>query len=280
MRTASPELTAHLQSETTSLATLWKLTRRDGLIFGFTDHDADITYDGVLYEAATGYTPSSVDTTADLAVDNLEVQGVLTSDTLNDEDLRAGLWDYCKVEITRCNWQDLTQGVLWDRVGRLGEVRTGRVSFTAELRGLAQNLQQVIGRAYTASCNADFGDARCGKSLASYTVSGSVSGVSSNRIFADSSRAEADHYFRYGLLTWTSGANDGLKMEVKGFLNTGGVFELQGEMPYDILAGDSFEVYAGCDKTLATCKGKFNNVINFRGFPHVSGQDALLSGKS
>jgi uncharacterized phage protein (TIGR02218 family) len=210
----------------------------------------------------------------------LDVQGVLTSDTLNDEDLRAGLWDYCLVEIYKINWSDTSMGIVWDRKGRLGEVSTGRVSFTAELRGLAQNLQQVIGRVYTASCNADFGDARCGKSLASYTVSGSVSSVSSNRIFADSSRTEADHYFRYGLLTWTSGANDGLKMEVKGFLNAGGVFELQGEMPYDILAGDSFEVYAGCDKTLATCKAKFSNVINFRGFPHVPGQDALLSGKS
>lgn len=280
MRTASPELTAHLQSETTSLATLWKLTRRDGRIFGFTDHDADITYDGVLYEAATGYTPSSIDTTADLAVDNLEVQGVITSDTLNDEDLRAGLWDYCLVEVFKINWADPSMGVVWDRKGRLGEVSTGRVAFKAELRGLAQNLQQNIGRIYTPSCNADFGDARCKIDKATHTVSGSVTSVSTNRIFADSSRTEADHLFRYGLLTWTSGANAGLSMEVKGFLNAGGQFEIQQAMPYDILAGDAFTVCSGCDKTRATCRDVFANTVNFRGFPDLPGADAILSGKS
>lgn len=280
MRSASVGMTSHLAGECTTLATLWKLTRRDAQVFGFTDHDADIIYDGITYEAATGYTPSAIDTTADLAVDNLDVQGVIVSDTLTDEDLRAGLWDECDVEIAKINYANVADGVVWDRKGNLGEVRTGRVAFSAELRGLAQHLQQNIGRVYTASCNADFGDARCGANKAIYTVTGSVTGVSSNRIFADSSRTEADHYFRYGLLTWTGGANSGLSMEVKAFLNAGGAFELQNEMPYNIIPGDAYSVYAGCDKTLATCKAKFSNVINFRGFPHVPGADAISSGKS
>ncbi len=279
MRSASANMQAHIAGECTTLATIWKLTRKDGQIFGFTDCDAPIIYDGLTYEAATGYTPSSIDTTADLAVDNLDVQGVISSATLTDEDLRAGRWDECVVEIAKINYNAPSDGVIWDRKGTLGEVRTGRVSFSAELRGIAQALQQNIGRVFTPVCNADFGDSRCGKSLASYTVSGSVSSVSSNRSFADSSRSESDQYFRYGLMTWTSGANNGLKMEVKSYLLSGGQFELQGEMPYDIIPGDTFDVYAGCDKNVETCKAKFSNIVNFRGFPYVPGADAIVSGK-
>lgn len=278
MRTASVALAAHLASETTSLATLWKVTRTDSVVFGFTDHDADITFDGVTYAAATGFARSAVRATLGLDPDNLELAGALASSAITVEDVRAGVWDYAGVETFVVNWADLTQGALQQSKGKLGEIRDGRNSFVTELLGLSTLLSQPVGRVYTPSCDADLGDARCTVNLAGFTVSGTVTGVTSKRAFADSARAEADGYFDGGKLTWTGGDNTGFVMEVKGFLNSGGAFALQLPMPYTIQVGDTYTAVAGCDKTLATCKDVFNNVVNFRGFPSIPGPRQVASG--
>ena len=277
MKTIGASLLTHIAGEVTSLATLWKVTRADALVFGFTDHDAAITYDGVTYEAATGYSASAIRTSAALNVDNMEVEGMLSSATITDEDLLAGLWDGADFVIMRVNYADLTQGHEVMRAGTLGNVKTGGQHFVAELRGLAQGLQQVVGRIYKPACDADFGDAQCGITIATWTVTGSVTAVTSQSAFTDSVRAEAADYFKFGLLTFTSGDNDGFAMEVKDFAT--GAFVLQQAMPNPIQVGDAYSVYAGCDKLLASCKTKFNNVINFRGVPHVPGPDRYVSGK-
>ena len=277
MKTIGASLLTHIAGEVTSLATLWKVTRADALVFGFTDHDAAITYDGVTYEAATGYSASAIRTSAALNVDNMEVEGMLSSATITDEDLLAGLWDDADFVIMRVNYADLTQGHEVMRSGTLGNDKTGGQHFVAELRGLAQRLQQVVGRIYKPACDADFGDAQCGITIATWTVTGSVTAVTSQSAFTDSVRAEAADYFKFGLLTFTSGDNDGFAMEVKDFAT--GAFVLQQAMPNPIQVGDAYSVYAGCDKLLASCKTKFNNVINFRGFPHVPGPDRYVSGK-
>jgi uncharacterized phage protein (TIGR02218 family) len=279
MKNISVGLKNHLAGETTTLATLWKITRADGQIFGFTDHDTDIVYAGLAYEAATGFTPSAIETTSQFNVDNLEMQGLISSETITEDDLRAGRWDYALVEVMKINYADTSQGVMYERKGRLGEIQTGRVAFTAELRGLTQNLQQEVGRIYMPVCTADLGDAKCGINLASFTVSGAVTTAVSLQQFNDSSRVEADNHFKHGLLTFTSGLNNGLKMEVKAN-GAAGLITLQQAMPYAINVGDTYTMYAGCDKTHATCIAKFNNVVNFRGFPFIPGRDRVLSGKS
>lgn len=53
----------------------------------------------------------------------------------------------------------------------------------------------------------------------------------------------------------------------------GALIELWQAMPEPIAAGDTFAVTAGCDKRLPTCRDRFNNVVNFRGFPHIPGND-------
>jgi uncharacterized phage protein (TIGR02218 family) len=276
MKTISGALATHLAGELTTLATCWRVTRRDGAIFGFTDAVGNLNIDGVLFEADAGYTPTTVATSSNLAVDNLDVEGLLDSEHITEVDIQAGLWDHAEVEIFQVNYLDLTQGKLWLRKGRLGEVRIGRSSFVAELRGLAQALQATIGELYSVTCRADLGDGRCQVNLASFTVTGTVTAVSSRRVFTDSGRGEAAGWFAFGKLTWTSGNNDGFEMEVKAF--SGGVFTLVLPMPYDIQIGDGYSVYAGCDKLFSTCKTKFNNVVNFRGEPHLPGVDAILRG--
>jgi len=279
-------LLAHYALDTTTLATCWKVTRVDAQVFGFTSAAQDLLLSGVTYAAATGFTPTNIETNAALSVDNLEVNSVLDASAVTEADLLAGVWDYATVEIFEVNWADLTMGVNQLRKGHLGEVRVGRSEFFAELRGLAQALQQEIGRLLMPACPYDLGDASCSVTLASYTVTGTLTAVAGNANFTDSARAEATDYFTYGKITWTGGLNDGLSMEVKAF-TSGGVFELQLPMPYTVAVGDTYSVSAGCNKLLklddgsygGDCKVKFNNVVNFGGFAELPGVDRMVSGK-
>lgn len=281
MKTLSGPLTAHLLQEVTTLATCWKVTLRDATILGFTDHVADLIISGVTYDAATGYTPSAVQTSASLEVDNLELLGGLDETAINATDLIAGKWDFARVEIFQVNYLDLTMGTLPLRSGTLGQVTRNKSMFQAELRGVSQALTQGIGRLHMPGCDADLGDARCGINLATFpdgTVSGSVSTVVSRIAFLDASLLQPADWFAGGLLTFTSGFNNGFAREVKSF-GGGGVITLQAAMPFAVAIADTYSMTAGCDKSLATCQAKFSNTINFRGFPHLPGVDRLLSGR-
>lgn len=277
MKTISDTLKASLFSEVTTLATCWKITRTDGAILGFTDHDADLAIDGVTFEAASGYSATAIESSAAMAVDNLNVDGILSSGAITEDDLRAGRYDYAAIEIFMIDYLDIAAGSLILRTGILGEVIYHDGQFSAEVRGLAQKMQQTFTRTYAPTCDADLGDARCTVDLTPFTVTSSVQAVLDARSFSDGARIEADGWFDGGLLTWISGANAGLSMEVKRSLNAGGEIELVQPMPEAIAVDDQYSVYAGCDKRRATCNSKFANVINFRGFPDVPGRDQLMS---
>lgn len=275
MKECSDALASHLAGEVTRLATLWKLTRRDEVVMGFTDHDRDLVVDGVTYRAASGFTPTSVASSSGLAVDNLDIQSVLDSDDIGDSDLRSGVYDYATIEVMLVDHGAPEAGTLFLRKGTLGEVKLSGQTFVAELRGMAQAFANQIGQLYSPTCRADLGDARCGIDLTGITVAGTVGHVSSRRSFHDPARGEADGWFRYGLLTWTSGANAGSSMEVRWF--RAGTFELFLPMPKPVAAGDLYSVQAGCDKLFATCRDKFANAKAFRGEPHVPGNDFLAA---
>ncbi|SER19849.1 phage conserved hypothetical protein BR0599, partial [Faunimonas pinastri] len=159
MKTLPLGLQAHLDGGATTLCWCWKLVRTDGVVLGFTDHDRDLTVEGVTYAAASGFTASEAKSSLGLSVDDLEVDGALSSDSLTEADLLAGLWDNAAIELRRVNWADPGQAVIM-RTGNVGEVRRGSLAFTAELRGMAHELGQEIGRVFSYSCDANLGDAR------------------------------------------------------------------------------------------------------------------------
>jgi uncharacterized phage protein (TIGR02218 family) len=271
-----PGLQEHLDSGATTLCWCWRVARGDGVVQGFTDHDEALVFDGVTYEAASGFTASEVQSTLGLTVDNLTVAGALSSASLNESDLTAGLYDDAAIEIWRVNWAAPDQRVLM-RKGNLGQVRRGRTAFEAEMRGLAHKLNQATGRAYGYSCDADLGDARCTIDLTGFTASGVVaSAADARRLVVSGLEAFADGWFAGGKLGWTSGANAGRAMEVKRHARPGSI-ELWQAMSEAVAAGDAFTVTAGCDKQFATCKAKFANAANFRGFPYMPGNDTVLS---
>jgi hypothetical protein len=162
MKTASVGLASHLAGTLTTLATCWKVTRLDGQVFGFTDHNENLVVSGVTYAAATGYQRAAIGSRADMSVDETELSGLLDSDAITTEEVRAGLWDHAEVRIFAVNWADVSHGQLKLRRGRLGEVIVqDDGTFKAELRGLTQALQQTVGEMYSAECRADYGDSRC-----------------------------------------------------------------------------------------------------------------------
>lgn len=274
-RNISESLKAHLASETTSLAMCWKLVRTDSAVMGFTNHDQDIVLDDVTYMAATGFIPSSAKSNSNMATDNLEVDGILDSEIITESDVLSGLYDYAAVEVFMVNYSDLTQGKLIVRTGWLGEISINKQQFTAEIRGIAQKLQENIGRVITPLCDANLGDSRCTVDLTDFTFTGTVSTVTDNQIFTATVLTQDAGYFAGGKITWESGSNAGLTMEVKEFASTQAVLALP--MPHIIEVGDSFTIIAGCDKTSGTCKATFDNLVNFRGFPAVPGMNSLLS---
>ena len=274
MKSISSELATHIAGAVTTLATCWRVARRDGVVLGFTTHDRALVIDDVTYRAASGFSPSAIAASNGLSVDNLDVAGALSSSAISEADLRDGRFDFAAIEIFQANWADLSQGKLTLASGWLGEVSMDGARFTAEIRGLAQRLQQPAGEAYSPECRADLGDARCKVNLAGFTVAGSATSAASTRAFTDTTRTEADGWFDYGLLTWITGVNAGLSVEVKSFAS--GAFTLFDAMPNAIQPGDAYAVHAGCDKRLATCKTKFDNVLNFRGEPFVPGPDSML----
>jgi uncharacterized phage protein (TIGR02218 family) len=171
MKTISVALQAHLDQPQTTLCTAWKITRRDGVVLGYTDHDQDLSLDadgaGLLtYTAASGYSRSAIAAHLGLTLDNLDLEGLLDADAITEADLAMGVYDGATVLIFQVNWADLSQGILKLHRGYLGTTTWHRVTYTAQLQGLMQAYAQPIGEIYTPDCRADLGDSRCQVALA------------------------------------------------------------------------------------------------------------------
>lgn len=274
MKSLTPELALHYAQETTTLARLWRVTRRDGEVLTFTDHDEPIVYESVTYQTTSSYDASAISTSSAMNVDNAELVGLLAVDAVTAADIEAGLWDKGTVELMEVNYEDLTMGHNDLRFGEIGEVqRKGPGQFTAELRGLMQYLQNNIGRVVTAHCDADFGDARCGYDRESLRVTGTVSVATSQRIFTATYGAPVPiATYGIGEVTWLTGLNAGLRMEMKS-LTGPGVHTLQLDMPYAVAIGNTFTIVPGCNKIgrLGHCVLIYDNYLNFRGFEDVPG---------
>jgi uncharacterized phage protein (TIGR02218 family) len=274
MKPTTPALAAHLAGEVTTLATCWRLERVDGWVRGFTDHDRELVVDGLTYVASTGFLPSAIKTASDLSVDNLDVDGFLDDAALRAEDLIAGLFDGARIEVFIVNWADLGQGRLLLRKGFLGEIKRADQRFSAEIRGLSNRLQQTAGKLYSRLCRVDLGSSECGVALGPRIDTYAVTQV----IAADTVRivtARATGYFTFGKATFTTGANAGAVNEV--LLHDGQTIRLFVPMPRPIVVGDQIVLVAGCDKTPETCNAKFANILNFRGEPHIPGNDKVFS---
>lgn len=264
MRAVSDVLRARLAGGVTTLAHLWRVTRTDGAVFRFTDHDEALVVEGDVFTAGA------------FATDGVDGDGVFAAEAISEADLERGLWDGARVEVWRVDWRDPAQRVHL-HAGRLGGVARRGAAFRVEIEPLEAALHAPIGRVFTRSCDADLGDARCGVDLESIGLHGEgvVTDVLDARRFrATGLAAFADGWFARGRIHRAlGGAGDVTAHRVAGDLVT---LELASAALFE--AGDAFTIDAGCDKRAATCRAKFANIVNFRGFPHMPGNDAIIAG--
>lgn len=360
MKNISPELEAHLAGSLITIATCWKVTRTDDFVLAATDHDQDLVVDAITYLSSSGYVATNVETASSMDNGTGELTGFLSSPSITEDDLRAGLWDFAQVERFQVNWADLTMGKLILQNGNLGEVTIERGQFKAELRGKINAYKTVIGRLITPSCPWILGDSNCTKDLSAFTFTGVIEGVNPDGVtLYDSARTETgptggiaitgitnanpgvvtmasagtffngqavtlsgivgpdalnqttvirnlsgstfdlgidtsdtlvypayvsgglvtpmgeeSGYFDHGKITFTSGLNSGLSMDIKSSLP--GQITLFLPMPNAVQVGDAYTIVAGCDKSIETCKATFDNVVNFGGFPYLPGIDKIV----
>ena len=282
MKTIPIALAAHYETGCTTVAAGLVITRDDASVFRWTSHDRDVTIDGNLYSAAPGLDVTAIVTSMGLAVNNLELRILYDDDVITRADLLAGLWDNAQYELFEFNWASPTDGMNPITSGRLGEISINTTSgYVVELRSKSQALQRPVGDVLQLTCRYRFGsqarpDGLCMVSLAAYTVTGTLTSVSSNQVFTDTARTEADDWFGEGVLTMTSGPNAGYSRKVK--LYASDQFTLALAMPFTVSVGNTYSVYAGCRKRFdEDCKTKFSNALNFGGEPHGQGVDAITA---
>lgn len=278
MLTLSAAMQAKLDAAATTFCHCWRLTRNDGAVLGFTDHDRDLIFNGVTFRAGTGLSASQLETNLGLAAGTAEATGALSDDGLTESDLLDGLFDNASVETWLVDWSNVADRVLLD-VATMGDVRRGEHAFAVELRSTAHVFDQQQGRAFQRGCAADLGDQRCGVDLASFNSTGTVTGSSGGILTLDLASAFESAYFSGGALTFTSGANDGARFTIKSHSQNGvrASVALWSPPGGAITEGDVVALVAGCDKSAAACQQKFDNIVNFRGFPHMPGNYHVIA---
>lgn len=279
--TLDPDFHSHLMAGATTVARAWEINRTDGIRLGFTDHDRDLRFNGLTFSADAGLSAKALSTSTGLSVDNAEAVGALSDESIAEADILAGRFDSAEVLVWLVNWAQPAERNLLFR-GTLGEITRSGIEFRAELRGLAEPLNVPQGRVFQGACSAVLGDERCGFDLDTegYSKATEIIGIEDGRIFWVSSMPEfSDGWFDRGRLVVTGGDSSGLQGLIKADSEKEGQRKLELWEPIrgGLAVGDTLRLEAGCDKTAATCRAKFSNFLNFRGFPHIPGEDWMMS---
>lgn len=271
MKSLPAQLLAHYREPVTRLATLWRIHRRDGQVMTLTDHDAPITYAGDVYSPSNSATPTAIVTSGDMTVDNGELASVPGSgdSAITLEEQLSGLYDGAEVRIFRVCYEHPEWGAELLKRGWLGSLSTSPSEYKLELRGLVDALQKPIGVILQPTCRADLGDYLCGVDLGPYTITAEIDGVTSRQEIASSELAQPDDYYLGGRLTFLTGANGGLSFEVRHSTTLGALI-LATQTPRPVAVGDQISIHAGCDRTLPTCRDRFNNLRRYCGEPCIN----------
>lgn len=265
-----------------SMARAWAVTRRDGLALGFTDHDEVLRFEGLEFRPDSGLSAKAIVQGAGLSVDNSEAEGALSDAAITETDLMAGRWDEAEVRMWDVDWRDPSNRREVFR-GHLGEVTRNGASFRAELRGLSERLNQPVGRVYHPLCSARLGDKACGVDLdgpGMWTEAEVVAGDAGDVIRLSGVEGFAARWFERGMMKVVQGNAVGLSALIKNDrVPEAGLREivLWDAPGVALKPGDRVRLVAGCDKRGGTCRLKFDNYLNFRGFPHLPAEDWLMA---
>lgn len=303
MKTIPISLQNHLNEDATTVCFLSRIETKEGTVYGFTSLDEDIVYDDgngpVTYRAENGFTPSRLQATADLSVDNAELEGLVQETGITEAQIRAGLFDYAKVRIYRVNYMSLSDGHEIMDVGTAGETTFSRNGWKTEFRSLKQQLKQPISRLYSLTCRARFGsmpigtgpdsngDSRfeetypCGKEFT--WANATVTAVNSTTAFEATALTQSDGFYTLGVVDWLTGDNAGAQMEVGDFANDSNASNqvtLALPMYFPVQVGDAFRIRKDCSKIWDDADNGClfhwgsDRALHFRGEPHIPIADA------
>ena len=274
MRTIASNLKADIEAGT--IARLLKITCTNGTVYAFTDHDRDLVVDSVTYVPAPGLAAVSYVATSDVEVSSQQAGAAMVD--VPEEDLLGGVFDDAEVEASWASWANPAYGKVVTFSGRIASIDWDETAFKAEIMSFMKQLELNIGQVYTASCRHElYGSVSVGKvgactvNPAAFTFTGTVASVVTPKwklTYSGAAAAQADGYFSNGTITFTSGILNGLTYPIKK--DASDTLDLVLPTMKTFAIGDTFTIRAGCDKTLETCKTKFNNVLNFGGFPHIN----------
>jgi uncharacterized phage protein (TIGR02218 family) len=255
----------------TTLAFCWRLARRDGIMLGFTSHDRDLFIGELLYRATPGMVPSAIERSVSLEPDNVDLTGVLTSDAITASDLIAGRWDGAALQLFAVDWTNPEAEPLPLVRGTLGAVEIKGEAFSVELNGPTSTLDAPVVEETSPECRADLGDKRCRVDMAGRTLLTALGAA--NDIVLGVTTALIPGDYAQGRLRWLDGANAGLEGLI--LANSAGSITLADPPPLHPSPGDTMEIRQGCDRRFTTCARRFANALNFRGEPHLPGNDLL-----
>jgi uncharacterized phage protein (TIGR02218 family) len=280
MRTINGSLQTKLTSGTTTLCHITRITRKDGVVKRFTDHNADVVVGGFTYESDDSVLISAITTATNNGMQSTNCDVIFSTSGIADIDVVRGVYDNATVTFAIVDYTDTALGeiILMTGIITVFDVTDkGRGSF--EIRGLLTRGDARVGEYYSAECRADLGDTRCKVNLATYQTTGVVHLVErATSLQVDFTGTPGDGFYSFGVITFTSGNNIGLSLEVMTQAAIDATYDrivLPLAFPYTPEVGDTFTLTAGCNHQKTTCKTKFNNLVNFRGEPFVPGQDIL-----
>jgi uncharacterized phage protein (TIGR02218 family) len=256
--------------ECTSVALCWRLERADGAGLTLTTFDAPLLRDGILHDPQPGMVPAAITRQLGLEPHSSEVGGTLTSDAISAQDLTLGRWDRARVGLSAADWQNNNAGTSDLFAGELGIIQSGDDEFSAELIGAAAKLDRPVCPATSRECRAELGDRQCRVDLAGRTIRADVLGVEGNALELN---VALDERYLLGRLRFQTGPNCGLSTVITAV--NGSTVYMRDLPRGSIEPGGEVELREGCDKSLETCAARFENAVNFRGEPHLPGNDVL-----
>ncbi|MEO1701465.1 MAG: DUF2163 domain-containing protein [Pseudomonadota bacterium] len=276
MRTFPLAMTDALASSATTISNAWIIKRTDGLVIGLTDHDTPLLVDGVDCQPLDGVDRSRLEASVGTNSDTASLTGILSSDRLSEEDIENGLFDDAYLEHYLVDWSDAEKNVKL-RTHIMGEIRREDGAFVVELRGAAGLLSRPNGRYFTRSCSVRFCDADCGLNEADFSYPVSVLGSLQSNIFSVALPPDLHpDKFNHGLIRLNG---DGLEWIIQSVvaMSDGCRLTVAGNVPEDLEFPLPSTLVEGCDRSFSTCRDRFANTVNFRGFPHMPGNYQILS---
>ncbi|MBE8191233.1 MAG: DUF2163 domain-containing protein [Alphaproteobacteria bacterium] len=278
MRQLPKNMQTALAAGVTNLCYCWQITRRDGVQLGLTDHDRALQFNDITFHAKSGIDLTALESRLGLAPHGAEASGVLGSPHLTDEDLMAGAYDDAAFTLWLVDWGDVDNRVSL-LIGTFGAIQHHSGRFTVTLRGQGQSLNQPQGQIYQSSCSADLGDTQCRFNVARapYQWVGQITAIDEHKITLPTlpTLSPEKNWFREGHIL--TARNHRLVVREDKINTNSRILVLWETPPPYLQAGDTITLQTGCDKAHNTCVRKFQNAINFQGFPTLAEESLLLT---